>query len=87
VAAPTPSVGWRRRFSGRDDCSIADDRFEPFIDAPTKFGEGPLESAEAAGRHSSARSMRDLSVVRLYRLARSTRARPNEVDPYPELRK
>ena len=23
------------------DCSIADDRFEPFIDAPTKFGEGP----------------------------------------------
>jgi hypothetical protein len=32
-----------------------------------------IESAEAAGRHSSARSMRDLSVVRLYRLARSTR--------------
>jgi hypothetical protein len=23
--------------------SIADDRFEPFIDAPTKFGEGPLQ--------------------------------------------
>jgi len=26
-----------------------------------------IESAEAAGRHSSARAMRDLSVVRLYR--------------------
>ena len=25
-----------------DDCGIADDRFEPFIDIPTKFGEGPL---------------------------------------------
>jgi hypothetical protein len=24
-----------------DDCSIADDRFEPFIDAPTTFAEGP----------------------------------------------
>jgi hypothetical protein len=25
-----------------DDCGIADDRFEPFIDIPTNFGEGPL---------------------------------------------
>lgn len=25
-----------------DDCGIADDRFEPFIDDPTKCGEGPL---------------------------------------------
>jgi hypothetical protein len=33
---------WRRWFSVADDCGIADDRFEPFIDVPTNFGEGPL---------------------------------------------
>ncbi|MGH8211271.1 MAG: hypothetical protein ACREU6_17070, partial [Steroidobacteraceae bacterium] len=34
--------GWRRWLSVADNCGIADDRFEPFIDVPTNFSERPL---------------------------------------------
>jgi hypothetical protein len=33
-----------------DDCGIADDHFEPFIDVPTSFGEGTLWVIRRPGR-------------------------------------